>query len=85
MKMHLLVRPLRCIQSGRQKASFEPEIYTDFGVAMDSVAYGRAAMMLFGSWVVPQIQGRTRWQGSFHNKFAPAPDFGQGICTSSSC
>lgn len=58
---------------------FEPEVYTDFGVAMDSVAYGRAAMMLFGSWVVPQIQGRVP-DGTDPSiiKFAPAPDFGAG-------
>lgn len=58
---------------------FEPEVYTDFGVAMDSVAYGRAAMMLFGSWVVPQIQGRVP-EGTDPSviKFAPAPDFGAG-------
>ncbi len=58
---------------------FEPEVYTDFGVAMDSVAYGKAAMMLFGSWVVPQIQGRVP-EGSdpASIKFAPAPDFGNG-------
>ncbi len=58
---------------------FEPEMYTDFGVAMDSVAYGDAAMMLFGSWVVPQIQGRVP-EGTSPSviKFAPAPDFGNG-------
>ena len=58
---------------------FEPEVYTDFGVAMDSVAYGKAAMMLFGSWVVPQIQGRVP-EGTDPSiiKFAPAPDFGEG-------
>lgn len=58
---------------------FEPEMYTDFGVAMDSVAYGNAAMMLFGSWVVPQIQGRVP-EGKDPSiiKFAPAPDFGNG-------
>ncbi len=58
---------------------FEPEVYTDFGVAMDSVAYGKAAMMLFGSWVVPQIQGRVP-EGKDPSiiKFAPAPDFGAG-------
>ena len=46
---------------------------------MDSVAYGRAAMMLFGSWVVPQIQGRVP-DGKDPSiiKFAPAPDFGKG-------
>lgn len=42
----------------KAKGFFEPEVFPDFGAAMDSVAYGRAAMMLFGSWVVPQIQGR---------------------------
>lgn len=58
---------------------FEPEVYADFGVAMDSVAYGKAAMMLFGSWVVPQIQGRVP-DGTDPSiiKFAPAPDFGAG-------
>ncbi len=58
---------------------FEQEVYTDFGVAMDSVAYGKAAMMLFGSWVVPQIQGRVP-EGKDPSiiKFAPAPDFGAG-------
>lgn len=58
---------------------FEKEQYTDFGVAMDSVAYGKAAMMLFGSWVVPQIQGRVP-DGKDPSiiKFAPAPDFGAG-------
>ncbi len=58
---------------------FEQEVYTDFGVAMDSVAYGRAGMMLFGSWVVPQIQGRVP-EGKDPSviKFAPAPDFGAG-------
>jgi ABC-type glycerol-3-phosphate transport system substrate-binding protein len=63
----------------KAKGFFEPEVYTDFGVAMDSVAYGKAAMMLFGSWVVPQIQGRVP-QGKDPSiiKFAPAPDFGAG-------
>lgn len=63
----------------KAKGYFEPEQYTDFGVAMDSVAYGRAAMMLFGSWVVPQIQGRVP-EGKDPSivKFAPAPDFGAG-------
>ena len=58
---------------------FEPEVYTDFGVAMDSVAYGKAGMMLFGSWVVPQVQGRVP-KGTDPSiiKFAPAPDFGAG-------
>jgi ABC-type glycerol-3-phosphate transport system substrate-binding protein len=46
---------------------------------MDSVAYGKAAMMLFGSWVVPQIQGRVpEGKDPSAIKFAPAPDFGKG-------
>lgn len=63
----------------KAKGYFEPEVYTDFGVAMDSVAYGKAGMMLFGSWVVPQIQGRVPEGGNPSSiKFAPAPDFGAG-------
>lgn len=63
----------------KAKGYFEPEMYTDFGVAMDSVAYGKAAMMLFGSWVVPQIQGRVpEGKDASIIKFAPAPDFGNG-------
>lgn len=63
----------------KAKGYFEPEVYTDFGVAMDSVAYGKSGMMLFGSWVVPQIQGRVP-KGTDPSiiKFAPAPDFGAG-------
>lgn len=63
----------------KAKGYFEPEMYTDFGVAMDSVAYGKSAMMTFGSWVVPQIQGRVP-EGTDPSiiKFAPAPDFGNG-------
>lgn len=63
----------------KSKGYFEMDQYTDFGVAMDSIAYGRAAMMLFGSWVVPQIQGRVP-EGTDPSiiKFAPAPDFGAG-------
>ena len=33
-------------------------IYTDFGVAMDAVGNGKAAMMLFGAWVVPLLRER---------------------------
>ncbi len=63
----------------KAKGYFEQEVYTDFGVAMDSVAYGKAAMMLFGSWVVPQIQGRVpEGKDPSAIKFAPAPDFGKG-------
>ncbi|AGC67491.1 extracellular solute-binding protein family 1 [Thermoclostridium stercorarium subsp. stercorarium DSM 8532] len=63
----------------KAKGFFEPEVFPDFGAAMDSVAYGRAAMMLFGSWVVPQIQGRVpKGKDPSIIKFAPAPDFGAG-------
>ncbi|MFV0556179.1 MAG: ABC transporter substrate-binding protein [Lactovum sp.] len=37
---------------------FESSTYADFGVAMDSVAYGDAGMMLLGNWVAPQIISR---------------------------
>lgn len=63
----------------KSRGFFESEIYTDFGVAMDSVANGNAGMMLFGAWVVPQIQGRVPEGGDPASiKFAPAPDFGKG-------
>ena len=63
----------------KSRGFFEAEIYTDFGVAMDVVGNGKAAMMLFGAWVVPQIQGRVP-EGTDPSviKFAPAPDFGNG-------
>lgn len=63
----------------KSKGFFEADIYTDFGVAMDVVGNGKAAMMLFGAWVVPQIQGRCP-EGTDPSviKFAPAPDFGNG-------
>jgi ABC-type glycerol-3-phosphate transport system substrate-binding protein len=58
---------------------FEQDLYPDFGVAMDSVAYGRAGMMLFGSWVLSQIISRVP-AGTDPNvvKFDAAPDFGAG-------
>ncbi len=58
---------------------FEQEIYADFGVAMDSVAHGDAAMMLFGSWVVPQLQSRVL-EGTDPSaiKFDAAVDYGSG-------
>ncbi|MBR1752646.1 MAG: extracellular solute-binding protein [Ruminococcus sp.] len=63
----------------KSRGFFEADIYTDFGVAMDSVGNGNAAMMLFGAWVVPQIQGRVPEGGDPASiKFAPAPDFGNG-------
>ena len=63
----------------KSKGFFEADIYTDFGVAMDVVGNGKAGMMLFGAWVVPQIQGRVP-EGTDPSviKFAPAPDFGNG-------
>lgn len=63
----------------KSKGFFEADIYTDFGVAMDVIGNGKAAMMLFGAWVVPQIQGRCP-EGTDPSviKFAPAPDFGNG-------
>lgn len=72
-------RTIKIYTQWKADGFFEPEVYTDFGVAMDSVAYGKAAMMLFGSWVVPQIQGRVP-EGKDPSiiKFAPAPDFGNG-------
>ncbi|MFA9377945.1 MAG: ABC transporter substrate-binding protein [Lachnotalea sp.] len=58
---------------------FEQEIYADFGAAMDSVAHGDAAMMLFGSWVVPQLQSRVL-EGTDADaiKFDAAVDYGSG-------
>ncbi|MDR1642071.1 MAG: extracellular solute-binding protein [Clostridiales bacterium] len=58
---------------------FEQEQYADFGVAMDSVAYGRAGMMLFGSWVLQQVISRVP-EGKDPGivKFDAAPDFGKG-------
>ncbi|MHB8128791.1 MAG: ABC transporter substrate-binding protein [Mobilitalea sp.] len=76
---------IRMYTQWKANGFFEPEIYTDFGVAMDSVAYGDAAMMLFGSWVVPQIQGRVpEGKDPSSIKFAPAPDFGNGRYVTSS-
>ncbi len=58
---------------------FEQEIYADFGVPMNEVAEGNAAMMLFGSWVVQQIQSRVP-EGTDPSiiKFDAAVDFGAG-------
>lgn len=74
-----LGKTIKMYTEWKAKGYFESEVYTDFGVAMDSVAYGKAGMMLFGSWVVPQIQGRVPEGGDPSIiKFAPAPDFGAG-------
>jgi ABC-type glycerol-3-phosphate transport system substrate-binding protein len=63
----------------KAKGFFEQEVYPDFGVAMDAVSYGRAGMMLFGSWVIPQIINRVPEGGRPEViKFDAAPDFGKG-------
>lgn len=63
----------------KSKKYFEQEIYSDFGVAMDAVAYGTAASMFLGAWVVPQIQGRVP-EGTSPSviKMSTAPDVGKG-------
>lgn len=63
----------------KSRGYFELEPFTDFGDAMNSIADGRSAMMLFGAWVAPQIQGRLP-EGTDPNviKLAPCPDFGKG-------
>ncbi|MDR0785908.1 MAG: extracellular solute-binding protein [Treponema sp.] len=72
-------KTLKLYTTWKSLGYFEQEIYPDFGVAMDSVAYGKAAMMLFGSWVLPQIISRVPG-GTDPNvvKFDAAPDFGKG-------
>lgn len=52
---------------------FEQSTYADFGVAMDSVAYGDAGMMLFGNWVAPQIISRIPDGEDTTIKVAPFP------------
>ncbi|MGL4382893.1 MAG: extracellular solute-binding protein, partial [Bacilli bacterium] len=54
---------------------FEQDPYADFGVAMDAVSTGKAAMMISGSWVVGQIQDRLP-EGKDRSiiKMAPYPD-----------
>ncbi|MDR1095794.1 MAG: extracellular solute-binding protein [Spirochaetaceae bacterium] len=63
----------------KSKGYFEQEVYPDFGIAMDSVSYGKSGMMLFGSWVVQQIISRVP-EGTSPEviKFDAAPDFGNG-------
>lgn len=72
-------KTIRMYTDWKSRGFFEADIYTDFGVAMDVVGNGKAGMMLFGAWVVPQIQGRVP-EGTDPSviKFAPAPDFGKG-------
>ena len=72
-------KTLKIYTTWKSLGYFEQEIYPDFGVAMDSVAYGKAGMMLFGSWVLPQIISRVP-SGTSPDvvKFDAAPDFGKG-------
>ncbi len=76
---HPMGKTIRMYTEWKSRGFFEADTYTDFGVAMDSVGNGKAGMMLFGAWVVPQIQGRCP-EGTDPSliKFAPAPDFGAG-------
>ena len=72
-------KTIRMYSKWKTKGYFEAEPFTDFGDAMNSVADGRSAMMLFGAWVAPQIQARLP-KGHLPNtiKLAPCPDFGNG-------
>ncbi|MBQ4362636.1 MAG: extracellular solute-binding protein [Oscillospiraceae bacterium] len=76
---HPMGKTIRMYTEWKSRGFFEADTYTDFGVAMDVVGNGKAGMMLFGAWVVPQIQGRCP-EGTDPSviKFAPAPDFGAG-------
>ncbi|MGH4037576.1 MAG: ABC transporter substrate-binding protein [Sphaerochaeta sp.] len=58
---------------------FEKNVYTDFGVAMDAVSQGKAGMMLFGSWLIPQLKSRVP-EGTDPSiiKFDAAVDYGSG-------
>lgn len=70
---------LRIYAEMKSKKLFEQEVYVDFGVPMNYVAEGKAAMMLFGSWVVPQIQSRVPEGGDPSAiKFDAAVDYGNG-------
>ncbi len=63
----------------KSKALFEQEVYVDFGVPMNYVAEGKAGMMLFGSWVAPQIQSRVpEGEDKSVIKFDAAVDYGNG-------
>jgi len=58
---------------------FEQEMYPNFGAAMDSVPHGAAGMMLFGSWVTPQLIGRIPADTPLDViQFDAGPDFGAG-------
>ncbi|WOO86792.1 ABC transporter substrate-binding protein [Mollicutes bacterium LVI A0039] len=56
-----------------EKGYFEQSTYADFGVAMDSVAYGDSGMMLLGNWVAPQIISRIPEGETANIKVAPFP------------
>lgn len=74
-----LGKAIKMITTFKSKGYYEQEVYTDFGVAMDAVAYGKAAMMYSGAWVVPQIKGRVPEGKSADSiKFSAAPDYGKG-------
>ncbi|MDR1400608.1 MAG: extracellular solute-binding protein [Treponema sp.] len=72
-------KTIKIYTTWKAKGFFEQEVYPDFGIAMDSVAYGKAGMMLFGSWVVQQIISRVP-EGTSPDviKFDAAPNFGNG-------
>lgn len=74
-----LGKTIKMVTEWKSKKYFEQEIYADFGVAMDAVAYGDAAAMYAGAWVVPQIQGRVPKESDPSIiKMTAAPDFGKG-------
>ncbi|MDR0524462.1 MAG: extracellular solute-binding protein [Spirochaetaceae bacterium] len=72
-------KTIKMYTTWKSKGYFEQEIYPDFGVAMDAVAYGKSGMFLFGSWVFQQVQSRVP-AGKDKNiiKFDAVPDFGKG-------
>jgi ABC-type glycerol-3-phosphate transport system substrate-binding protein len=72
-------KTIKTYTSWKARGFFEQEVYPDFGVAMDAVAYGKAGMMFFGSWVVRQIISRVPENSRPEAiKFDAAPDFGKG-------
>ena len=76
---HAIGKTIKMYTTWKTRKFFETTPFTDFGDAMDSVADGRAAMMLFGAWVAPQIQGRLQKDIDPNViKLAPCPDFGNG-------
>jgi hypothetical protein len=48
-------KTIKIYTTWKSKGFFEQEVYPDFGIAMDSVAYGKAGMTLFGSWFVSRL------------------------------